>query len=119
MTRPKREHGRDRAERVVAEARRKIKKGEVYARRTRRGEVNIARVELIDTPEAVGVEVWLAGATESGDPHFRIFSPPTLVADPEGDVVLEGRGRYREDPLAAIAEVVAVHGGRAVKGRRR
>jgi hypothetical protein len=51
-----------------------------------------------------GVELFVDGG--DGDPHFRIFNPPTLVADPTGDIELNGQ-RFREDPLAALGQVVA------------
>lgn len=45
-----------------------------------------------------------------GDPHFRIFNPPLLVPDPAGETSM-GPRRYRRDPLAAVAMVIASHGG--------
>ena len=54
---------------------------------------------------------------ESGDPLFRVFHPPLLVPDPEGDVEMHGQ-RYRRDPLAALAESIAANGG-ANRGRER
>lgn len=45
-----------------------------------------------------------------GDPHFRIFNPPTLVPDPAGDVDRDGT-RYRIDPVGAVALTVALNGG--------
>lgn len=65
------------------------------------------------------VDVYTAGPTVGGDPHFRIINPPTLVGDPNGDIEVTStpRGgktvtrRYREDPLGAIAEAIAGQGG--------
>lgn len=65
--------------------------------------VRFSHVGLIEG----GVEVWLGEHT--GPPDYRIFNPPTLVRDPLGDVAI-GRVRFREDPLAALAEVIAGHG---------
>jgi hypothetical protein len=79
------------------------------------GEVVIERVEIRgDT-----VDVFLAGATEGGDPHFRIVNPPLLVPDPLGDI-LTVDGPHRRDPVAAIAYVIASLGGATKpKGRRK
>lgn len=56
-----------------------------------------------------GVEVWLGNNPNTDlPPAYRIFNPPTLVRDPLGSVEVRGQ-RYREDPLAAIAEVIASH----------
>lgn len=83
-----------------------------YVRRTARGVVQLDRVER--TPGQEGqpdaIEVWVGGETESGDPHFRIFNAPEHVLDPEGDVEINGL-RFRHDPMAALAEAVAQHGG--------
>jgi hypothetical protein len=65
----------------------------------------------IESLSAVGesVEVTVTGST-GGDPLFRIFNPPTLVPDPTGDREVNGI-RFRYDPLAAVAQVIAQHGG--------
>jgi hypothetical protein len=58
---------------------------------------------------------------DGGDPHFRIINPPRYVPDPNGDVEIvvgEQVHRFREDPLAALAHVVAQHGGRIKDPRR-
>jgi len=57
------------------------------------------------------IEVFLRGESESGDPHFRVWNPPLLIEDPQGPIVAGDR-HYREDPLSALVEVVARHGGR-------
>lgn len=85
---------------------------------TSRGAVHIAR---IDTHEEAGrswIDVHLDGDTEGGDPHFRIVNPPTLVRDPYGEIEVRGE-RYRDDPLAAVAEVIASLGGARSERRRR
>lgn len=93
-------------------------KEEPYVRRTRRGEVTLTGLTgRTDGEGNAWVEVYAQGDVEAGDPHFRIVNPPTLVEDPQGPVELDGR-RYREDPLAALAEVIGRHGG-AVKPKRR
>ena len=88
------------------------------ARMTRHGQVELANVaHKVGDDGLEYVEVYTAGATVSGDPHFKIWNPPVLVEDPVGEIELSGR-RYREDPLGAIAEVVASAGGRQKGGRR-
>lgn len=60
---------------------------------------------------AAWVDIWTGGPR----PAFRICNPPMLVPDPNGDVeieepVAEGRtrkNRYREDPLGAVAMIIA------------
>lgn len=83
---------------------------------TRGGEVVIDR--LVQRTDAAGVpfiEVFLKGETVS-ESHFRMYNPPSLVPDPNGDIESGGM-RFRDDPLAAIAEVISQHGG-AKRGRR-
>lgn len=55
------------------------------------------------------VEVTVADP-QCGDPSFRVFNPPALVPDPNGDVERNGQ-RYRHDPLAALARVIGQAGG--------
>src|SRR5262245_59670765 len=82
------------------------------ARMTRHGQVELSDGgHKVDPDGLEYVEVYTAGATVSGDPHFKIWNPPLLVEDPVGEVELGGR-RYREDPIGAIAEVIPYHGGR-------
>lgn len=89
-----------------------------YVRRTRHGEVSLVQVQGAVLPDGLKVvEVHAGGQVEGGDPHFVIVNPPTLVEDPAGDVEISGR-RFREDPLAALAEVVGMHGG-AMTGKRK
>lgn len=91
-----------------------------YVRRTRHGEVQLDT--LTSHQDAEGnrwVEVMAGGGeVEGGDPHFRIFNPPLLVEDPAGPVERNGK-RYREDPLAALAEVIGMNGGATRPKRRR
>lgn len=56
------------------------------------------------------VDVYVTGATAGGDPHYRIFNPPTLAATPGGGLI--------DDPVLAIACVIAANGGTAVRGRK-
>lgn len=51
------------------------------------------------------------------DPHLRIINPPRFVPDPAGDVLINGHP-FREDALAALAHVIAQHGGRLKDPRR-
>ena len=74
--------------------------------------VAFGHVELIEG----GVEVWLG--TKSGKPDYRIFNPPTLVYDAQGDIEVRGR-MHREDPLGALAEVIAGAGQQTQKRSHR
>lgn len=104
---------------AVREHRRLHGKDAPYARMTKAGEVQIREVRtLVDADGMTVVEVFVAGPTEGGDPHFRIVNPPGLVEDPGGPEV-RGRRRFRVDPLAALAEIVGQHGGAFVKEGRR
>lgn len=92
---------------------RALKRGrepEPYARRTRQGEVVLERLSFHEEDGQAWVEVYAAGDIQGDDAHFRIFNPPALVEDPAGQVELHGK-RYREDPMAALAEAVARFGG--------
>lgn len=82
------------------------------------GDVHIDSLTVHEDGPRSYVEVTLAGATEGGDPSFRIVNPPTLVPDPLGDREVNGV-RFREDPIAAIAFVIAETGGAAVKAKSR
>lgn len=95
------------------------------------GTVAFRSIRFVDATdvEPAYIDVRVGEGTESGETHFRIFNPPTLVRDPHGDIVRTyqrpgpGAGfdtvRYRHDPVAAIAEAIAGNGGRATTGRRR
>lgn len=87
--------------------------------RTTRGEVTIQRLRYRTDPDSgvAYLDVTVDGPA-GGDPHYRIVNPPRLVEDPEGDVEFRGR-RWREDPLAALAETIARHGGATVRRERR
>lgn len=89
-----------------------------YALRTRHGDVILERVTRHEEDGQAYVEVYAGGETAGGDPHFRVFAPPTLVEDPNGEIESGGR-RFRKDPLAALAEVVAQHGGAHLPKRER
>lgn len=71
---------------------------------TRHGPVVVGAVGLDDHGRCLTIRV----ETTSGDPHYRIFSPPLLAEDPAGPVAVDGR-RYRLDPVTAVAEVIARH----------
>lgn len=114
---------RERAQRVHGAAQEERARGRwgeggTYTVGTRQGAVELAGVTYHEADGVAWVEVRVAGATESGEPHYRIFNPPTLVEDPEGSVELRGK-RWTLDPLRAVAEAVAASGGRKQKGRRR
>lgn len=109
----------ERAERAVTAWGERSPEGTPHPIRTSRGEVVLDRVERRTDP-TTGVdyvEVRLAGQTQGGDPLFRVVNPPLLVEDPEGPVEARGR-RWREDPLAALAEVIGRNGGAQVQRRR-
>lgn len=93
---------------------------------TREGEVVIGgiRHRPPEGPKDLdSVEVWVGGKA-AGSPTWRIINPPTLVSDPAGSVMIAEKApggksvnrRYREDPLAAIAEFIATNQGRSEKG---
>lgn len=78
---------------------------------TRFGEVQFEAVaQKTDADGRDYIDIRLRGQTESGDPHFRVYYPPLFVPDLLGPVEQHGQ-RYREDPLTALAEVVARGGG--------
>lgn len=81
------------------------------------GVVAIERVEVIASKDGADVVEVHAGDPESGDPHFRVVNPPRYVPDPDGDIEINGQ-RFRDDPIAALAHVVALHGGRLKDPRR-
>jgi hypothetical protein len=83
---------------------------EGYLARTAQGVVHMQSLEFGKDGEVEWVDVSLAGETQAGDPHFRIYNPPALVRDPLGDIEVNGQ-MFRRDPLAALAEVVAQYGG--------
>jgi hypothetical protein len=83
---------------------------EGYLARTTQGTVHMQSLEFGKDGEVEWVDVTLAGETEAGDPHYRIYNPPALVCDPLGDIEVRGV-MHRRDPLAALAEVVAQYGG--------
>lgn len=73
--------------------------------RSRSGDIQFSRIDFKEiNSDTVCVEVWVGTSTD-GPPHYRFFNPPTLARDSEGDIEIDGR-RYREDPMAAIAEVI-------------
>ncbi len=70
-----------------------------------------ARAELVDGAETA-VRLRPLGGSDDGSADIVVINPPILVADPQGDVEIDGR-RYREDPLAALGQVLSRHvGGR-------
>ncbi len=81
-----------------------------YVRTTPTGEVRIEALSLSEV-DGTGVLEISVGDPENGDPRFRVVNPPTLVRDPDGS--------FREDPLAALAQVIGEHGGSARRKRGR
>lgn len=90
--------------------------------------VVIERLEFVEETSdcPAHIEVWV-GDPVGNDPHYRIFNPPVLVEDPRGSIVKEvsgrsgqlARRRYRVDPVAAVAEALALNGGARRGGGRR
>lgn len=76
---------------------------------TPNGDVSIEALTIVEDGTRSRVEVRVSDAS-GGDPNFVIVNPPTLVPDQFGEHVVHGR-RFREDPIAAVAYVVAQHGG--------
>lgn len=75
-------------------------------------------VDLLSVSVADGCVCVTVGDPAGGDPDFRIYNPPTLVPDPNGEVDRDGV-RYRVDPVAAVAYAIALNGGaRRDRGRR-
>jgi len=72
--------------------------------RTSRGDVTLGAVTVADDDEtgATIVEVTV-GDTPKATPDYRIINPPVEVVDEDGT--------RRQDPLAALAEVVALYRG--------
>jgi hypothetical protein len=79
-----------------------------YLRATPAGEVRIRALRLVEIGGHEVLEVTV-GEPSNGDPSFRVVNPPTLVKEPDGS--------YREDPLAALAQVIGEHGGAARRKR--
>lgn len=72
-----------------------------YAVTTAHGTVRIGKV----TSDGDHVDVWLTGAPPDGEPSYRIVNPPLLAED------LAAPTGYREDPMLALAQVLAANGG--------
>lgn len=86
--------------------------------KTSDGEVSFESVAVATDENGVEyLEVYLRGEPENGDPHFRVYNPPTLVPDPNGPITGRGGRKYREDPVLAVAEIISRNGGRQ-KGRK-
>jgi hypothetical protein len=80
------------------------------------GDVAITSI-VSDNDGTVGWVDVLVDSPINDDRNFRVVNPPMYVEDPQGDVVLGDGRRYREDPLAALAHTIAMHGGS--RGKRR
>lgn len=77
-----------------------------YVRGTSHGTLTITAI----TGHPRAVEVWTGGDPDLDPPAYRVTEPPLMVGT--GDAA-------REDPLAALAEVIAQHGGAASARRNR
>lgn len=85
---------------------------------TRYGRVDFDSVQVhTDGADRFWLDVRL-GSASGGDCHFRIFNPPLLVQSDRGNVHL-GQRRYSVDPIQAVAEVIAGHGGLSKGSGRR
>jgi len=71
-----------------------------YAAITPQGEVQIGAVEPGSDGDAHWVDVWTVGADRNAPPSFRIVNPPIAAGEPP-----------RLDPMRALAESIALHGG--------
>lgn len=113
-----RQRAKERVRAVQEAAGAVLRKGHPHVQRTSRGVVHLTKLTAHKDGEVEWVELHLADGTESGETHYRIFNPPTLVSDPAGDVEVNGR-RFRLDPLAAVLEAVASNGGAEQQRKRR
>lgn len=74
--------------------------------------VEWVRPEQVDGAQAA-VRIRPMGGSPDGQADVVVVNPPLLVRDPQGLIVLDGVA-YREDPMAALAEVLTRHlGGRS------
>ena len=71
----------------------------------RGGQVKFVSLDTRTNAEGVEeLEVYVDGDPEGEDPHFIIVNPPIYVRERDGSLT--------EDPVAAVAEVIARAGGR-------
>lgn len=130
------------AERPVAKAREIAKIGRI-AREQRKGfEIEIVELAIIEGGVEAYVRAWRNGKPVGFGAdgtveieRFRIYNPPVLVPDPNGDILdvwVDASGethsrRLREDPREALLQVIEhdlsvmknIHGPKAIeKGRR-
>lgn len=78
----------------------------------RGGQVQFQSVATRTNAEGVEeLEVYLGHDTESGDPHYIVTNPPIYVRELDGSLT--------EDPILALAEILAYKGGGRQKGSRR
>lgn len=71
--------------------------------RTSRGDVTLGAVNVVDDETGATVVEVTVGDTPKATPDYRIINPPVEVVDQDGT--------RRQDPLAALAEVVALYRG--------
>jgi hypothetical protein len=71
----------------------------------RRHSYQWSRIERHGTNE---IRVFPVGAPQGSDTYVSIVNPPILVRDPSGPIEID-RQRFREDPLAALADIMHEH----------
>lgn len=83
-----------------------------------KGDVIIGAMEYVEEPDGTAcIHIWTG--EKRGRAQYRIINPPILVEDPSGDVeiqIINPKGRtasrrFREDPVRAVAEGIAVSRG--------
>ena len=109
--RQRRKESQNARTRLAERAARTALRGGPIVRTTPRGEVRVHEVDVATTPEGLEYLEVRAAPGESGESHYRIFNCPTGVRRPDGSVA--------EDPVAALAEVLALYGGATPRKRRR
>lgn len=93
----------------------KNERGELTVRSRKGGEVTLTNIKYVEYDGVSCVEIW--GDEGAVAPSYRIFNPPTLVEDGLGDIEVRGK-KFREDPLGALAEVIASNNSAGKKVRR-
>lgn len=76
-------------------------------------EIRIGHIEYGSDDQAEWVDIWLG--PRFGNPAIRAVNPEVLVQDVNGDIEIDvptGPGltrtvRYRQDPITAVAELIA------------
>lgn len=95
---------RIKAQAVVKQFEDRVDKNNPLNVEVRGGSITIYKVQFGQFETSSFVDVWTSPDVDE-EPHYRFFNPPTLAQDSQGTIEIEGR-KYREDPLAAVAEVI-------------